>query len=37
VGEAIDLHNDSLILAGKAQKGWQRSYLMTGLGNGEIL
>jgi hypothetical protein len=35
--EVIDLHNDSLIPAAKAQKGWQGSYLMTDTVNGKIL
>ena len=35
--EVIDLHNDSLIPADKAPKGWQGSYLMTDAGNGKIL
>ena len=35
--EVIDLHNDSLVPAAKAQKGWQGSYLMTDAGNGKIL
>ena len=35
--EVIDLHNDSLIPAAKAQKGWQGSYLMTDAGGGKIL
>ena len=35
--EVIDLHNDSLVPAAKAQKGWQGSYLMTDAGGGKIL
>ena len=35
--EVIDLHNDSLIPADEAPKGWQGSYLMTDAGNGKIL
>ena len=34
--EVIDLHNDSLIPAAKAQKGWQGSYLMTDADGGKI-
>ena len=35
--EVIDLHNDSLIPAAKAQKGWRGSYLMTDAGSAKIL
>ena len=35
--EVIDLHNDSLIPAAKAKKGWQGSYLMTDADGGKIL
>lgn len=35
--EVIDLHNDSLIPAAKAQKGWRGSYLMTDAEGGKIL
>ena len=35
--EVIDLHNDTLVPAAKAQKGWHGSYLMTDAGNGKIL
>ena len=35
--EVIDLHNDSLVPAAKAQKGWRGSYLMTDAGNGKII
>ena len=35
--EVIDLHNDSLIPAAKAQKGWQGSYLMTDAESSKIL
>ena len=35
--EVIDLHNNSLIPAAKAQKGWRGSYLMTDAGSEKIL
>ena len=35
--EVIDLHNDALIPAAKAQKGWRGSYLMTDSEGGKIL
>ena len=35
--EVINLHNDSLIPAAKAQKRWRGSYLMTDGGSAKIL
>ena len=35
--KVIDLHNDSLVPAAKAQMGWQGSYLMTDVSGSKIL
>ena len=35
--EAINIYNDSVVPAQKAQKGYQGSYLMTDAGSGKLL